>query len=561
MRAYNVSLNLSKRHFFFSNPCVQKSLCMYLYIYPSDSLPSIDTLSHSKIHPLPITRVAMATFMLFWRSSTGRKLNFLGSCDMPKSEQSGVNKVFEPLMTDLKVLEERGIMISDGSVVRATLVAISGDNLGSHSIGGFLENFSRADHFCRYCEIDRDTFVNEPHLSGTTRTAQLYQSHLDDLKTSDTNSVCGIKSDSPFNQLAHFHVCQPGLPPCLGHDLFEGIVSYDLALFIGHLVKEKHFTYLQLNRCKNQFKYQGNDGIDKPADLSPGSERLSGHAAQNWCLLRLVPLLVGDRIKHPYDNEVWQLILQLREIVELVCAPAITAGQVAYLKVIIEEYIYDRKKLFPDHPLKPKHHYLCHYPELIIHFGPLIRLWTLRFESKHTFFKQCARKLHNFKSLCKTLAERHQLLQAYLSAGNLFPPHIQVEKGTEFYVNDYNDRIRASVASYEFESQSAVACNNVTVKGTVYRKGMFVLLGNNDEELYVGKINLIIVLHDSVHFVTEKHTFRKLRDMGIYCELGAAREDYVCIKHEDLLDYHPLPAYKVHDLSLIAPHHSFSEAV
>lgn len=53
---------------------------------------------------------------------------------MPKSEQSGVNKVFEQLMTDLKVLEERGIMISDGSVVRATLVAISGDNLGSHSI-------------------------------------------------------------------------------------------------------------------------------------------------------------------------------------------------------------------------------------------------------------------------------------------------------------------------------------------------------------------------------------------------------------------------------------------
>lgn len=37
-------------------------------------------------------------------------------------------------------------------------------------------------------------------------------------------------------------------------------------------------------------------------------------------------------IKDPCDNEVWQLILQLREIVELVCAPAITAGQVAYLK-------------------------------------------------------------------------------------------------------------------------------------------------------------------------------------------------------------------------------------
>lgn len=92
----------------------------------------------------------------------------------------------------------------------------------------------------------------------------------------------------------------------------------------------------------------------------------------------------------------------------------------------------------------------------------------------------------------------------------------------------------------------------------MYKKVMFVLLENNDEELYVGKINLVIVHHDSVHFVTEKHTFVKLIDIGIYCELGAAQEDYVCIKHKDLLDYHPHPAYKVHDLSLIALHHSFS---
>lgn len=133
-------------------------------------------------------------------------------------------------------------------------------------------------------------------------------------------------------------MCQPGLPPCLGHDLFEGIVCYDLALFISQLLQEKHFPQLHLNRCKNQFKYKGNDASSKPADVSPGSERLSGHAVQNWCFLRLLPLFVGGRIKDPTENEVWHLILQLREIVELVCAPAITAGQLAYLKVLIDEY-------------------------------------------------------------------------------------------------------------------------------------------------------------------------------------------------------------------------------
>ena len=48
---------------------------------------------------------------------------------------------------------------------------------------------------------------------------------------------------------------------------------------------------------------------------------------------------------------VWMLILLMREIVAYVCAPAITADQIAYLNVLIEEYIQSRVELFPHHPL------------------------------------------------------------------------------------------------------------------------------------------------------------------------------------------------------------------
>ena len=174
----------------------------------------------------------------------------------------------------------------------------------------------------------------------------------------------------------------------------------------------------------------GNDAQDKPADVSPGSKILSGHAVQNWYFLHLP----GDRIRNPCENAAYQLVQQLREIVELICAPAITTDQVAYLKILIEEYIYFRRQLFPNEPLKPKHHYLLHYPELIAHFGPLIRLWTLRFESKHTFFKRCARKLHNFKNICKTVTERNQLFQAYLSAGEMFQLSVLLDKEMTLYM-------------------------------------------------------------------------------------------------------------------------------
>lgn len=468
----------------------------------------------------------------------------------------GQELVFGRLVNDLKDLEINGVTMPDGEVRKGTLCAICGDNLGSHSIGGFVENFSRSVHFCRFCEIDRQTFQSEPLSKAPTRTPQSYNEHLQN-KGNESNVQFGIKFDSLFNDLTYFHVAQPGLPPCLGHDLFEGVVSYDLALYLKHLViQEKHFSYLELNRRINKFKYLGNDANDKPCEVNPGSEKLSGHAIQNWCFLRVLPLLVGDRIDCPAENEVWQLVLQLRQIVELICAPAITTGQIAYLRVLIEEYLHIRMLTFPDQPLKPKHHYIMHYPELIVCCGPLIRLWTLRFESKHTYFKQCARKLHNFKNLCLTLAERHQLLQAFLGAGSLFPPDVVVERGTVFYSVDYNDEIRESVAHFDFHSENTVMAHSVTVKGTCYKKNMVVAIERVDEGVVFGKIKMILIHQESaVHFITERCLSVRLPDQGVYC-LESTKK-YLCISQDKLLDYSPLPQYCMCDLPVVVLHHSF----
>lgn len=68
-------------------------------------------------------------------------------------------------------------------------------------------------------------------------------------ETSDVHYQ-GVKSSSVFNSLLHYHIANPGLPLCLGHDLFEGIVKSDLAICTEYFVKgNKWFTYDQLN-CK-----------------------------------------------------------------------------------------------------------------------------------------------------------------------------------------------------------------------------------------------------------------------------------------------------------------------
>lgn len=53
---------------------------------------------------------------------------------------------------------------------------------------------------------------------------------------------------------------------------------------------------------------------------------------------------------------------------------------------------------------------------------------------------------------------------------------------------------------------------------------MYILLGKTEEELQVGKIELVIVHHGSVSFISEKYLFVKLSNIGVYCLLGPAQE-------------------------------------
>lgn len=62
-------------------------------------------------------------------------------------KQFGYTKLFSEMLKDLKDLEDNGICV-DFQTVKAALYCIAGDNHGSHSIGGFTENFSQSKYFC-----------------------------------------------------------------------------------------------------------------------------------------------------------------------------------------------------------------------------------------------------------------------------------------------------------------------------------------------------------------------------------------------------------------------------
>lgn len=64
----------------------------------------------------------------------------------------------------------------------------------------------------------------------------------------------------------------------IGHDLFEGIVAFDLKLFIDYFIGKKWFTLIELNMRIDKFHYSIEDRKDKPCTLPTKSKRIIGGA-------------------------------------------------------------------------------------------------------------------------------------------------------------------------------------------------------------------------------------------------------------------------------------------
>ena len=68
-------------------------------------------------------------------------------------------------------------------------------------------------------------------------------------------------------------------------------------------------------------------------------------------------------------------------------------------------------------------------------YGPLIRLWCMRYEGKHKHFKQIARR-STYKNVCLTLSKFHQRQQAFkLRCSSAFAT-VHCETGASKFLNN-----------------------------------------------------------------------------------------------------------------------------
>ena len=132
-------------------------------------------------------------------------------CRSGDIKYAGLDSVIGPFARDIKCLDEKGVHV--GLLVTelfGTLCYILVDNLGTHFIGQFYENFSTVQYFCRFCNLTLNEFnsAGSPtQLSFDIRDKNLYEfQNAKKKENPDFSKLCGLKTECIFDKhLQHFH--------------------------------------------------------------------------------------------------------------------------------------------------------------------------------------------------------------------------------------------------------------------------------------------------------------------------------------------------------------------
>ncbi len=329
----------------------------------------------------------------------------------------------------------------------------------------------------------------------------------------------------------------------------------ELARCITVLLSKKLFTLDHLNSLIHSFPYKWGDKTNclhlLPQNLQK-KNTIGGNAHENWCLPlrdRLLPLIVGRLV--PSDESAWHVILDSKDIVELVVAPIHTAEFcIAYLECKISEHRQRYQELFPYQKLLPKHHFLEHFPELIKCFGPLVTLWTMRFEAKHSFLKQVVRRTNNFRNITLTLATKHQLMVGY----NMLMPDretlfLEVANILKVPIDVLNEDVVNTLTQKYPEVTAVNLAHSVTINGNTYKKGMTVVHGSCGGLPEFSEIIQLCIVKDDLSLIIRKLSSWYREHYRAY-ELHPTRE-LALVNVKELADQYPLADYKVGSMRMV----------
>lgn len=424
-------------------------------------------------------------------------VGFIKTADV---KRIGNDKCFYNLVHEIEELELNGVNIKTNEgykKVYFVLGLILGDNLALNNILGFSKSFS-SNYFCRFCRSDKATtqkLCSEKERI-ILRTKENYSS---DVKNNENNY--GVFEDSIFNSLKSFHVTENYAVDVM-HDIYEGVCIYDMCHIILNCIKKKYFSLEFLNNRKRSFNY----GESEIGNMSPSITfqqlskfNLKMSAREMMTFIHFFPLFVGDVV--PVGCQIWSFFLNLLKMIDFILLPAINSEELNQLEKCIKLHNKLYVELFNDN-LKPKHHFLIHYCNIIRYSGPLKYLWTFNFESKHKIFKTYIRNITSRINVPYTLSIKYSMH----FASNILTFDNKIwsfsdRKKTPLESCEHFGKIQ-NIKSEYFYSSNSFCIDSIFYCGTKYKKNYVLFWKRN--KMFVYKLLDIIIKDEEIYFLCQE---------------------------------------------------------
>jgi hypothetical protein len=360
-----------------------------------------------------------------WRASTLESIFLFALFHASDRTKFGNDVFYQPIVDELNFLSETGIFLDTkcytGQVYFALALTLS-DNLGHAQTLSLSESFV-ANYPCRMCKINKNTLKFQtteiPSLMRST------ENHVIDISMNDV-STTGVKGACLWSKVK-YHDIFMGTSVDLMHDVFEGVARLVIPFVLDSLIKRKIISHEDLNEIIDVFPY-GPDQKNKPGRISKeniAEQHMKTSSSEMMTLIRYLSVMVGEKV--PLEDSVWQLYLYLREITDFLLKTKLVRGSHLYLKLLIESFNECFLNLTASH-LRPKFHFLTHYPNFINRSGPPVNYWSMRYEAYHRISKTVARTSANRMNICLTIATKHQLKLNKLFMENALTPILKYSK-------------------------------------------------------------------------------------------------------------------------------------
>ncbi|KAJ8027961.1 hypothetical protein HOLleu_30066 [Holothuria leucospilota] len=344
---------------------------IHLLLYSDEFETSNPLGSKKSIHKLCAFYVSVLNLPRDMQSSLNN-IHLLALVNSKILSKYGMDAILYQFVEDMKDLYLHGISIDCpdySGVVRPQLFQVIGDNLGLHNMLGYAGSFS-ANYYCRFCKMHRSNAAGA--LQEDVGLLRDKESYNKDIATADLTQT-GLARSSLLNYLPKYHVSQ-NFAVDIMHDIFEGVAPLEVKLILEQLINDGHFTLSELNHKISSFNYGFTDSKSRPSLIQSSSIAnplgASGQsAAQMMCLTFNLPLIIGHKV--PENNNFWELLLLLLDIIKLIMSASISEEESFALGAMIRDHHGLYLKIFPHMHLIPKHHFLLHYPRCIKLLGPL----------------------------------------------------------------------------------------------------------------------------------------------------------------------------------------------